>query len=304
MKAGSGVLVIGDAMLDRYWFGTAERMSPEAPVPVLDVATVEDRPGGAANVAANIAALGGAVSLAAIVGHDEAGMRLRELLRHDVSFEWLELAGVRTSMKIRHVTSHQHLLRTDFESRPHPEQVAVFTRMVLPMLREHPVVVLSDYGKGALGQCARIIAAASEHGCRVLVDPKGADWERYRGAWLLKPNEAELRAVVGPWSDEAHFVARASGFRDGFGLEHLLVTRGERGMSLFSAGAVNHFPAEARAVFDVCGAGDTVIATMAHLVARGTALLDAIPIANRAAGIVVGKFGTAAVTAAELEGAA
>ena len=297
------ILVVGDAMLDRYWSGIVERVSPEAAVPVLRLEHQEARPGGAANVAVNLARLGCSVTLAALTGTDEAGSELAELLvRAGVQLDGLRAQGIRTTVKIRHTARHQHLLRTDIEARPHAEQVDVFTRMlVLPMLRDGwPWVVLSDYAKGALLHCEEIIAAASSRG-RVLVDPKGNDWQRYRGAWLLKPNTAEFEAVAGASSSRIEMVAKAQALLTALDLQHLLITRGADGMLLVSADKVTSFGAEAHDVFDVTGAGDTVMAVLAAQLAAGQPLQDAVRTANRAAGIVVGRFGTSSVTAAELE---
>jgi rfaE bifunctional protein kinase chain/domain len=297
------ILVIGDAMLDRYWSGSVDRVSPEAAVPVLRLEHHEARPGGAANVAANLARLGCSVTLAALTGTDEAGSELAELLTTaGVRLDGLRAQGVKTTVKVRYVARHQHLLRTDIEAEPHHEQVDVFTRMlVLPQLRDGwPWVVLSDYAKGALGLCAEIIAAATAHGSRVLVDPKGRDWERYRGAWLLKPNTAEFEAVAGPWQSHAGMVAKAEALRAHLDLQHLLITRGADGMLLVSRGAVTSFPADAHDVFDVTGAGDTVMAVIAASLAAGLPLDEALRRANRAAGIVVGRFGTSTITAAEI----
>jgi rfaE bifunctional protein kinase chain/domain len=301
--AAPRILVIGDAMLDRYWSGSVDRVSPEAAVPVLRLEHHEARPGGAANVAANLARLGCSVTLAALTGTDEAGSELAELMaRAGVQMDGLRAQGVKTTVKVRYVARHQHLLRTDIEAEPHHEQVDVFTRMlVLPQLRDGwPWVVLSDYAKGALGLCPEIIAAATARGSRVLVDPKGRDWERYRGAWLLKPNTAEFEAVAGPWQSHHGMVAKAEALRAHLDLQHLLITRGADGMLLVSRGVVASFPADAHDVFDVTGAGDTVMAVIAASLAAGLPLDEALIRANRAAGIVVGRFGTSTITAAEI----
>jgi rfaE bifunctional protein kinase chain/domain len=296
------ILVVGDAMLDRYWSGTVERVSPDAAVPIVRMGDIEDRPGGAANVAINLAKLGADVTLAGLIGQDEPGAALLPLLERDgVRWEGMALAEHRTTLKIRHVARHQHLLRSDFERMPHPEWVEVFTRrLVAPMVRHFDLVVLSDYGKGALGLCGEIISASNSCGIRALVDPKGTDWAKYAGAWLLKPNEAELSAVAGAWHSRVEMAAKADHWRRRLQVDHMIVTRGEHGMLVFSEDTCTSYPAEAREVFDVCGAGDTVLATLALAVARGSALSDAVRLANRAAGIVVARFGTASVTVDEL----
>lgn len=291
------VLVVGDSMLDRYWIGTADRLSPEAPVPVLLMQESTSRAGGAANVALNLARLGCSAQLVTLLGDDEAGRELLALL------DGVEVYAVRTTAtaeKIRAVSRRHQLLRIDTEHRPPEGAARDVARLASAALRAGGWVVLSDYAKGALAACAAIIQAARASGCRVLVDPKGNDFTRYRGAWLLKPNEDEFRAVAGDWTDSADLARRAQAMRTDLQLEHLLITCGASGMLLFSDGESLGFKAEAREVFDVSGAGDTVIATLAAMLARGHGLHASVRMANRAAGIVVGRFGTSAVTLQDL----
>ena len=281
------ILVAGDSMLDRYREGGVERISPEAPVPILRVERETCRPGGAANVAANIVALGCAnCRLLTSIGDDPAGEALRRLIP-GVSI--VTPSGRRTAEKVRYVARRQQLLRTDWEC-----ESADVSALYRPA--EYDVVVLSDYGKGSLRRCAEMIAKHP----RTLVDPKGDDFSKYAGAYLLKPNEAEFRAVVGAWSDESDFANRCAGLVKELRLGALLVTRGERGMSLLDGGYMRHFFSDARDVYDVSGAGDTVIATLAVFLAAGESIATAAEWANKAAGLVVGKFGTATVTMDEL----
>jgi rfaE bifunctional protein kinase chain/domain len=296
------VLVVGDVMLDRYWFGDVERISPEAPVPVVRVARTEERPGGAANVARNVAALGGHASLLSVVGDDEAGRALDRLVAVDrISASLHHDPSLPTTVKLRVIARQQQLLRIDFETKPSQEVLAAKLGDFVKRVRDTDVVVLSDYGKGGLAHIATMIAAAREAKRPVLVDPRGDDWSRYRGATLVTPNRAELREVTGRWTSEADLAARAERLRRELELEALLVTRSEEGMSLFGAQGAVHIPAEAREVYDVSGAGDTVIATVGALLAAGAALPEAVAIANQAAGVVVGKLGTAVVLPSELD---
>lgn len=295
------VLVVGDVMLDRYWFGDVERISPEAPVPVVRVARTDDRLGGAANVARNVAALGAHTSLIGVIGDDEPGAAVRKLLEtSSVQPHLFVDAAVKTTIKLRVIGRTQQLLRIDFENPPTDDALMAKLDEFERIVGAHDVVVFSDYGKGGLTHIQRMIASARAAGRRVLVDPKGSEYGRYRGAQIITPNRAELREVVGRWSDEAQLTARAQALRADLGLEALLLTRSEEGMSLFGAGAPLHVPTVAREVFDVSGAGDTVIGTLAAALAAGSTLEDAVRLANRAAGIVVGKLGTAVVTADEL----
>jgi rfaE bifunctional protein kinase chain/domain len=304
------VLVVGDAMLDRYWFGEVGRISPEAPVPIVRIEEIEERPGGAANVARNAAALGAQVRLLSVVGADEAGARLKRLLaRERVRADLYRDRGIRTTVKLRVIGRNQpflrqQLLRVDFETRPTREVLASKLRDFRRLLSGTDIVVLSDYGKGGLAHIARMIRMARRAGKPVLVDPKGDDYSRYRGATLVTPNRAEFRQVAGPWRSERELDALAQRLRRRLGLHALLVTRGEEGMTLFRNGSRLHVPARAREVFDVSGAGDTVIATIGVALASGADLPEAVELANRAAGIAVGKFGTAVVTPEELFGGA
>lgn len=299
------VLVVGDAMLDRYWYGEVGRISPEAPVPIVKIDKVEEFPGGAANVARNAAALGARVSLLSVVGADEPGAQLEKLLkRHRVQARLHHDRGIRTTVKLR-VIGHQQLrnqqlLRVDFETTPGHEVLASKLRDFEQMLGQVDVVVLSDYGKGGLTHIARMIGMARRAGKPVLVDPKGEDYSRYRGATLVTPNRAEFGQVAGPWKSEAELTERAQRLRRKLDADALLVTRGEEGMTLFQDGTRFHVAAQARELSDVSGAGDTVIATLGVALASGTRLKEAVRLANRAAGIVVGKFGTAVVTPKEL----
>jgi D-glycero-beta-D-manno-heptose-7-phosphate kinase len=299
--ARTRLLVVGDVMLDRYWFGEVERISPEAPVPVVKIARNEERPGGAANVARNAAALGAQVTLISVVGDDEAGRMLEKLLASDgVRTSFHRDAAVPTTVKLRVIGRQQQLLRIDFETAPSHEILASKLADYERALPNFEAVVLSDYGKGGLAHIGRMIERARARGTPVLVDPKGEDYRRYRGATLITPNRTEFRDVAGRWRTEAELAAKAQQLRAELDLEALLVTRSEEGMSLFTdAGAVS-IPAQAREVFDVSGAGDTVIATLGALLGAGADLATAVHIANRAAGVVVGKLGTAVVHPDEL----
>jgi len=299
--ASARVLVVGDVMLDRYWFGDVERISPEAPVPVVRIARWEERPGGAANVARNVAALGARATLLSVTGDDEAGHALARLLDAErVETHFLRDPALQTTVKLRVIGRQQQLLRIDFEKAPSTEVLASKLADFERMQDTAPVVILSDYGKGGLAHIATMIERARAAGKRVLVDPKGDEWEKYRGATVLTPNRNEFRAVVGRWRDESDMTARAQALRRALALEALLVTRSEEGVALYSDEGTLTIPAEAREVYDVSGAGDTVIATLGTLIAAGAPLADAVRIANAAAGVVVGKLGTAVVSPGEL----
>lgn len=297
------LLVVGDVMLDRYWFGEVSRISPEAPVPVVRVRTIEERPGGAANVARNIAAIGARAALLSVLGDDEAASALTAMLRAERIKTVLHRdAAIATTIKLRVIGRQQQLLRIDFEAPPSREilldALADFERM----LADCDAVILSDYGKGGLAHIEKMIAAARQQNKPVLVDPKGDDYSRYSGATVLTPNLSEFREVVGSWKSELEFDAKAEALRRELGLHALLVTRSEDGMTLFRAGGKVHQAAQAREVYDVSGAGDTVIATLGVMLASGADLAEAVDVANRAAGIVVGKLGTAVVHMQELFG--
>jgi rfaE bifunctional protein kinase chain/domain len=296
------VLVVGDVMLDRYWFGDVSRISPEAPVPVVHVQRTEERPGGAANVARNVTALGARCRLLSVVGDDEAGRSLGRLLEDDrVEGSLHRDAEFATTVKLRVIGHQQQLLRIDFERSPGHDVLAAKLDEYERLVDAADAVVLSDYGKGALAHVDRMIGLARAHGKPVLVDPKGSEYERYRGATLLTPNRSEFREVAGRWKDEPDLERRAQALRARLDLEALIVTRSEEGMSLFTASESWHEHTRAREVYDVSGAGDTVIGVLALMVAAGADLHDAMRVANHAAGIVVGKLGTAVVQPAELE---
>ena len=299
--AHARVLVVGDVMLDRYWFGDVSRVSPEAPVPIVHVQRTEERPGGAANVARNIASLGGQATLLAVVGDDEAGRSLAALLANErVTTVFHQDAQLPTTVKLRVIGRQQQLLRIDFETSPSHEVLAGKLDDFEALVDNADVVILSDYGKGTLTHVAKMIGLAKAHGKRVLVDPKGDDFSRYAGATLLTPNRGEFRQVAGRWKDEVELAARAESLRQALALEALLVTRSEEGMSLFSASGAIHEPTRAQEVYDVSGAGDTVIATLGLMMAAGLDMPAAMRVANRAAGVVVGKLGTATVSREEL----
>lgn len=296
------ILVVGDVMLDRYWFGEVSRISPEAPVPVVHVQGSEERPGGAANVARNAAALGARCALLSVTGNDEPAQALERLLGGDGVVSHLHRdPSLATTIKLRVLGRQQQLLRIDFENLPAREILQEALENYKALLPDCDVVVLSDYGKGGLEHIAEMIRLARASGKIVLVDPKGDDYSKYRGASLLTPNRSELRQVVGQWKSEAELIEKAQGLRESLDLEALLVTRSEEGMSLFRAdGAVNE-GTRAQEVFDVSGAGDTVIATLAVMLAAGCDLVSAMRLSNHAAGIVVAKLGTATVTYEEMK---
>ena len=298
------VLVVGDVMLDRYWFGEVSRISPEAPVPIVHVKKTEERPGGAANVARNIASLGGQATLLSVVGDDETGRILAALLAQErVTTHFHKDATLPTTVKLRVIGRQQQLMRIDFETPPSREVLEDKLGDFESMVDAHDVVILSDYGKGGLTHVTKMIDAAKRHGKRILIDPKGDDYAKYRGATLLTPNRSEFLEVMGKLRDDADLAQRAEKLRDDLSLDALLVTRSEEGMSLFTASEVLHEPTRAREVFDVSGAGDTVIATIALMLAAGSDMAAAVRIANRAASVVVGKLGTATLTRTELEAA-
>ncbi len=298
------LLVVGDVMLDRYWFGEVSRISPEAPVPVVKVERSEERLGGAANVARNAAALGAKTALLTVVGDDDAGKSLSRLLVEGEIDAALHVdREIDTTVKLRVIGRQQQLLRIDFETTPSHEILRAKLTEFEKRVAESDVVILSDYGKGGLVHIAEMIRLARAAGKPVLVDPKGDEWGKYAGATVITPNRSELKEVVGRWSSEDELAAKAQQLRADLGLEALLVTRSEEGMTLFSEGETHHQAAHALEVFDVSGAGDTVIATLAVMLAAGANWDEAIRAANIAAGIVVGKLGTAVVTREELEAA-
>jgi rfaE bifunctional protein kinase chain/domain len=297
------VLVVGDVMLDRYWYGDAARISPEAPVPVVLLEREEERPGGAANVARNCAALGAHTQLLSVIGRDAAGDRLAKLMKKEgVAASLHRDASIRTTQKLRVVHKKHQLLRIDMETPPSKEVLATKLADFRKALPACNAVLLSDYGKGGLAHIVAMIREGRKAGKHVLVDPKGEDYSRYKGATLVTPNLAELRVVVGSWTGEKDLAQRAQKLREKLGLEALLLTRGEDGMTLYRRGRAVHVKAERREVSDVTGAGDTVIAALAVMLAAGEGMESAVRIANRAGGIKVTKFGTAVVTPRELFG--
>jgi rfaE bifunctional protein kinase chain/domain len=295
------VLVVGDVMLDRYWYGAVDRISPEAPVPVVRVTREEERSGGAANVAYNVVTLGAQASLLTVVGNDEASHKLEALVANTgIQTHFGRDEDLKTTVKLRVIGRQQQLIRLDFENTPKTEVLATQSATFAKLLPDHHAVLFSDYGKGGLAHIRDMIASARAAGKAILVDPKGSDYSRYQNASVITPNRAELQQVIGLWRDEADLNTKAHNLREQLGLDALLLTRSEEGMTLFDAQGETHVSAQTREVFDVTGAGDTVIATMAALVAAGVSLRDAVPLANRAGGIVVGKFGTATVSYKEL----
>jgi len=295
------ILVVGDIMLDRYWFGDVDRISPEAPVPIVHVKREEFRLGGAANVACNIASLGARVTLMSVVGADDAADRVRTMLDEARIAHLLEIdSTLPTTVKLRVGARSQQLIRIDFESRPDHHSLTRKTDAYRAALQDHDVVVLSDYGKGGLAHVRTMIVLAQEAGKPVLVDPKGSDYSIYAGASLITPNRSEFEQVAGRYQGEEDLQARADQLRVQLGLKALIVTRSEEGMSLFDDDGHFRVPAAAREVFDVTGAGDTVIATLAALLATGSSLRNAVTLANRAGGIVVGRFGTTTIAYEEL----
>jgi len=296
------VLVVGDLMLDRYWHGGTSRISPEAPVQVVKVGEIEERPGGAGNVALNIASLGCKVRLLGLTGNDEAADALQTKLEAaGVACDFERVEGVPTITKLRVISRQQQLIRLDFEESFAGRGDAGLLARMEQALDGVGAVILSDYAKGALSQVEQMIALARKRNIPILVDPKGTDFSRYNGATLITPNLHEFEAVVGHCDDEHTLVNKGVELLKSHDWQALLVTRGEHGMTLLREGEPElHLPAQAREVFDVTGAGDTVIATLASALAAGSSLPNAVALANVAAGIVVVKLGTAAVSAHEL----
>jgi len=295
------VLVVGDVMLDRYWYGEVERISPEAPVPVVRVTREEDRLGGSANVAYNIFSLGAKASLLSVVGEDEASKQLEAVLLKTGIEPFLGRdAELKTTLKLRIIGRQQQLLRADFEAQPQRETLASQTARFSELVHSHQAVLFSDYGKGGLAHIRDMISHASAVHCPILVDPKGVDYSKYRGASVITPNKSEMQEVVGAWKTEEELKLKAHALRQKLELGAVLVTRSEEGMSLFDEQGEFHVKAQAREVFDVTGAGDTVIATLGSLMACGFSIREALPWANKAGGIVVGKFGTASLSFEEL----
>lgn len=296
------LLVIGDVMLDRYWHGAASRVSPEAPVPVVRVGNREDRPGGAGNVALNIAALGSATRLIGIVGEDETGSELHSRLSAaGVYCDFIKLDDKPTVTKLRVISQHQQLIRLDFEQPFEPADINGLFEKAKALIDDTQVLVLSDYDKGALQEIQQLIELGRSRGIPIIVDPKGSNFEKYRGATLITPNLTEFEEVVGLCQNEEELVNKGLKLVSDLDLEAMLITRGEHGMTLIRPDSPElHLPARAQEVFDVTGAGDTVIGVLAAAMAAGDNLADATALANLSAGLVVGKLGTAAISGPEL----
>ena len=301
----AGVMVVGDVMLDRYWYGPTSRISPEAPVPVVKVNTIEERPGGAANVAMNIASLGANARLVGLTGIDDAARALSKSLADvNVKCDFVSVPTHPTITKLRVLSRNQQLIRLDFEEGFEGVDPQPLHERINQALSSIGALVLSDYAKGALASVQQMIQLARKAGVPVLIDPKGTDFERYRGATLLTPNLSEFEAVVGKCKTEEEIVERGMKLIADYELSALLVTRSEQGMSLLQPGkAPLHMPTQAQEVYDVTGAGDTVIGVLAATLAAGNSLEEACFFANAAAGVVVGKLGTSTVSPIELENA-
>lgn len=301
----ANVLVVGDIMLDRYWYGGTNRISPEAPVPVVKIDALEERPGGAANVAMNITSLSGNVRLIGLTGIDEAAKILdEELSKHHVHCDFVAVSTHPTITKLRVLSRNQQLIRIDFEEGFDKVDASPILERIQTALTTHKVLVLSDYAKGALSSVQKMIDLANQANVPILVDPKGTDFERYRGVTLLTPNMSEFEAVVGQCDSEQEIVEKGLALIKKYQLKALLVTRSEKGMTLLQLDKPTyHLPTQAKEVFDVTGAGDTVIATLAAALASGQSLEDSCYLANAAAGVVVGKLGTSTVSQVELENA-
>jgi len=300
--ANLNVFVVGDVMLDEYWFGDVRRISPEAPVPVVHVSRCDERPGGAANVARNIVSLGAQATLLAVVGPDATADRLRHALddagvHHHLSVD----STIRTTLKLRVIGQHQQMLRVDFEEAPSPETLLAKQSEYERLLANADIVVLSDYGKGTLARVAELIAIARKLGKQVLIDPKGRDYSRYKGATMITPNRAELADAVGTWSTPDELDSKAERLREELELEALVLTMSEQGMKLYSSDYIFHQQARAQEVFDVSGAGDTVIAALAIMRGSGVDWEKAVTFANAAGGIAVSKLGTSIVHFDEVE---
>ena len=297
----ASILVVGDVMLDRYWFGDTDRISPEAPVPIVAIKRVDERLGGAANVARNGATLGAKIQLLGLVGDDEAGQKVQAMLTDLQIHSRLQIdKAVPTIVKLRVVARQQQLIRLDFEEAPTIDTLMSKLQSFEEALPQVDAVIFSDYGKGALKHISRMIEMSKAAGKITLVDPKGDDYSKYAGATVITPNRSELRQVIGKWTTEADLTQKVQNLRTQLGLEAILLTRSEEGMTLFRENQVSHVGAQAREVFDVSGAGDTVIGTLAVALASGWEWDQAMALANRAGGIVVGKLGTATVSAQEL----
>jgi rfaE bifunctional protein kinase chain/domain len=297
----TNILVVGDVMLDRYWFGDTERISPEAPVPIVSIKKVDERLGGAANVARNGASLGAKIGLLGFIGDDEAGRSVNQMLHQQGVQSYLQVdSGVPTIVKLRVVARQQQLIRLDFEEEPTQDTLETKLKTFEEALPFVKAVIFSDYGKGALKHITKMIAMTRAAGKLAFVDPKGDDYAKYAGATVITPNRNELKQVIGKWSSESDLATKAQNLRLQLGLEAILLTRSEEGMTLFRENEITHVRAQAREVFDVSGAGDTVISTLAVAIAAGWDWQQAMALSNRAGGIVVGKLGTATVSWEEL----
>ncbi len=296
------VLVVGDVMLDRYWFGDVDRISPEAPVPVVSVTNCDEKMGGAGNVAVNIASLGGQCTLLAIVGDDDAGATLEQLATQSgINHTFVVDSVAPTSIKQRIVSRNQQLIRADFEGLPDDLSISILENTLTEQLSDHDIVIISDYGKGAVMAAARLIALSRAANTPVFVDPKGADFSRYAGSTMITPNLNEFELVVGTVQNDQDMQQKANQIISEHNVDSLLITLSERGMILFEQDeSFLHSPARSREVYDVSGAGDTVIAVMAMSMATGLQSKDALSIANSAAGVVVSKLGTATTSMEEL----
>ncbi|MRN38839.1 D-glycero-beta-D-manno-heptose-7-phosphate kinase [Neisseria sp. N95_16] len=302
--AQARVLVVGDVMLDRYWFGDVSRISPEAPVPVAKINQIDQRAGGAANVARNIASLGGKAGLLSVTGHDEAADSLDKLMQQDgVESYLMRDEQIATTVKLRVVARNQQLIRLDFEELPHHEVLEQVKTRYQEVLPDYDAVIFSDYGKGGLTHIADMIDWAKQAGKIVLIDPKGDDYEKYAGATLITPNRSELKEVVGSWRNEDELTDKAQHLRRHLDLTAILLTRSEEGMTLFNDGEAVYQPTRAQEVYDVSGAGDTVIAGMGLAMAAGFTMPESMHLANTAAGVVVAKLGTAVCSFDELQAA-